>query len=217
VHQALYLGAKHHGSLVNPNQLRQHGLAVDDCPCQFDPQSKHAIFVPESNVSIPLHLEGIISYFESFAPTDDDMEALPRVELTCAEDWEPYSIAFTEKEEEARRRASVAKWRIESQIEVDVAKRSEQRLYPLDFNMESAMDVCVNHGDTIDSYLEHIHTNSLELSGENLYKRMVKCVKVTTDDSDSNSLKEDQDMDNDDSNVADRKVLVLTARINDQS
>jgi hypothetical protein len=96
VHQALYLGAKHHRSLVNPNQLRQHGLAVDDCLCQFDPRSKHAIFVPESNLSIPLHLEGIISYFESFAPTDDDMEALPWVELTCAEDWEPYSIAFTE-------------------------------------------------------------------------------------------------------------------------
>jgi hypothetical protein len=37
VHQALYIGAKHHRSLVNPNQLRQHGLAVDDCPCQFDP------------------------------------------------------------------------------------------------------------------------------------------------------------------------------------
>jgi hypothetical protein len=140
------------------------------------------------------------------------MEALPRVELTCAEDWEPYSIAFTEKEEEARRRASVAKVRIESQIEEDVEKRSEQRLYPLDFNMESAMDVCVNHSDTIDSYLEHIHTNSLDLSGENLYERMVKCVKVTTDDSDGNGLKEDQDVDNDDSNVADREVLVLNSK-----
>jgi hypothetical protein len=30
VHQVLYLSARHHGSLVNPNQLQQHRLAVDD-------------------------------------------------------------------------------------------------------------------------------------------------------------------------------------------
>jgi hypothetical protein len=102
--------------------------------------------------------------------------------------------------------------RIESQIEADVAKHSEQRLYPLDFNMKLAMDVCVNQNDTIELYLKHIHTNSRDLSGENLYKRMVKCVKVTTDDSDSNGLKGDQDMNNDDSNVADREVLVLNSK-----
>jgi hypothetical protein len=36
VHQALYLGAKHAGCLVNPNQLRHNGIAVHDCPSQFD-------------------------------------------------------------------------------------------------------------------------------------------------------------------------------------
>jgi hypothetical protein len=102
------------------------------------------------------------------------MEALTRVKLTCAEDWELYSIAFTKKEEEARQHASVAKVQIESQIEADVAKHNEQCLYPLDFNMTSAMDVRVSQNDMIESYLEHIHTNSHDLSGENLYKQMVK-------------------------------------------
>jgi hypothetical protein len=39
VHQAPYLGSKHAGCLVNPNQLRHNGLAVHDCPCQFDSAS----------------------------------------------------------------------------------------------------------------------------------------------------------------------------------
>jgi hypothetical protein len=81
-------------------------------------------------------------------------------------------------EEEAQRHATVAKVQIETQIEADVAKCHEQRLYPLDFNMKSVMDVCVNHDGMIDSYLEHIHTDLHDLSGENLYEQMVKCIKL---------------------------------------
>ena len=71
IHQALFLGDKHPGSRVNPNQLRHHGLAVHDCPRQFDEASRHAIYVQESNVTIPLELDGVISYFESLKPTDN--------------------------------------------------------------------------------------------------------------------------------------------------
>jgi hypothetical protein len=111
VHQALYLGAKHAGCLVNPNQMRNFGIAVHDCPSQFDSSSRHAIYSPESNTTIPLQLDGIISYFESFQPTDEDMVSLPHIVLTSVEEWDPYSNTFTEKEEVARRCAVVAKER----------------------------------------------------------------------------------------------------------
>ena len=32
VHQAMFLGDKHKGSLLCPNQLRYNGVRVDDCP-----------------------------------------------------------------------------------------------------------------------------------------------------------------------------------------
>jgi hypothetical protein len=68
VHQALYLGDKHAGCLVNPNQLRSNGLAVHDCPSQFDSSSRHSIYSPQSNMHIPLQLDGIISYWNCVSP-----------------------------------------------------------------------------------------------------------------------------------------------------
>jgi hypothetical protein len=109
VHQALYLGDKHAGCLVNPNQLCSYSLAMHDCPSQFDSSSQHSIYSPQSNMHIPLQLDGIISFFESCQPTDEDMVSLPHVVLTSVDEWDPYSTTFTEKEEVARRCAVVAK------------------------------------------------------------------------------------------------------------
>jgi P2-related tail formation protein len=60
-------------------------------------------------MTIPSQLDGIISYFDSYKPTDKDMVYLPHVVLTSVDKWDPYSNAFTKKEEVAHRCAVVAK------------------------------------------------------------------------------------------------------------
>ena len=49
-HQCIFLGKDMKHTLVNPNQLRDCGLVVHDCPRQFDRNSKHSIIVPTHNI-----------------------------------------------------------------------------------------------------------------------------------------------------------------------
>ena len=49
-------------SLLNPNQMRAHGVTVHDTPRQFDSQSTHSIYAPNDDCCIPLLLDGILSY-----------------------------------------------------------------------------------------------------------------------------------------------------------
>jgi hypothetical protein len=198
VHQALYLGAKHAGCLVNPNQLRNNSIAVHDCPSQFDSSSRHAIYSPESNVTIPLQLDGIISYFDSFKPTDEEMVYLPQVVLTSVDEWDPYSNAFTEKEEVACRCAVVAKERsnrLQLQEEVERRERELKPFHSIDYNFSSSMAVRARRVTSVECYQEHITTDSHSLSGEDLYESLVKCIRVASDDSIGKDLAEDQQED----------------------
>ena len=50
IHEALYFGDALSHSLWCPNQLRAHGLVVKDTPKQFDKESTHAIYLPDSQL-----------------------------------------------------------------------------------------------------------------------------------------------------------------------
>jgi hypothetical protein len=198
VHQALYLGDKHTGCLVNPNQLRSYGLAVHDCPSQFDLLSRHSIYSPQSNMHIPLQLDGITLFFESVQPIDQDMVSLPHVVLTSADEWDPYSTTFTKKEEVARRCAVVAKeqsnrLRLQEKIAKDL--RDLQPLHPMDFNFNSIMEVRAWCVLLIQCYEYYVHIDSMDLSGENLCDSLVKCIRVAPDDMDGNILEGGNDKD----------------------
>jgi hypothetical protein len=96
IHQALYFGDRLQSSLLNPNQMRHAGLIVEDVPRQFDPRSSHSIYLPDHKVRIPLRLEGVISGFDSRAPTwkecmDND---IPHFEITSCDPWTPASDVF---------------------------------------------------------------------------------------------------------------------------
>ena len=71
-HEALFFGDRLQQSLICPNQLRANGLIVHDVPRQFDADSTHSIRVPDSDITIPLELKGIMSCFETRAPSDED-------------------------------------------------------------------------------------------------------------------------------------------------
>jgi len=75
INEALYLGDTMSTSYLNPNQLRHHGLVVNDVPkhLSINPDDDaHSIFIPAANLRIPLHLKGIISYIPIRYPSDDE-------------------------------------------------------------------------------------------------------------------------------------------------
>ena len=66
INEALYMGDTLQSSYLNPNQMRCHGVIVDDIPRHLAPNpstATHSIYVPSLNLHIPLSLDGIISYF----------------------------------------------------------------------------------------------------------------------------------------------------------
>ena len=96
MHQALFLGRKHKDSLICPNQLRCNGVRVDDCPkhLALGLNTRHSIFFEEENLSIPLNLDGTISYFDSHLPTREEINTCQHLVLTSLEEWDPRSDDF---------------------------------------------------------------------------------------------------------------------------
>ena len=79
IHQALYFEQLRH-NLLCPNQLRQHGIIVNDTPLYFllpeqRREDDHRIVIPETDLSINLKLRGVISYFETRKPTQEEIDA----------------------------------------------------------------------------------------------------------------------------------------------
>ena len=98
LHECLFFGDRLKHSLLNPNQLRCHGIRVDDTPRQFDPRSLHAIVAMSPPLTIPLALCGVISGFPCRKPTQAEWDDCARIELTSDLEWQPYSDDFAETE-----------------------------------------------------------------------------------------------------------------------
>jgi hypothetical protein len=119
IHEALYFGDKISQTLLNPNQMRAHGVTVDDTPRQFDATSEHAIRVPAQNLTMPLRMHGCISYIPTRKPTQEEMvefrllDSNSWIELTSDVPWEPYSKSFKDQEDrlavEARTASAVGR------------------------------------------------------------------------------------------------------------
>jgi len=100
INQALYFGEDMPNSLLNPNQMRSHGIVVDDCPTHLSPNqvSTHSIYFPEHDIRLPLQLHGIISYLSIRKPTQNEIKSCMWLEMTSDEEWNPYATSFEEDE-----------------------------------------------------------------------------------------------------------------------
>jgi len=98
INEALYFGDRMNHSLLCPNQLRHHGIVVNDTPRVFNPQSSHSIIIP-GKLELPLMLNGIISLLETRKPTNDELDSCERIDLTSSAPWDPYSNKFQELED----------------------------------------------------------------------------------------------------------------------
>jgi hypothetical protein len=100
-HEALFLGSRLPNSLICPNQLRDFEVTVHDTPKRYDSGSMHAVYVPEHKFLIPMSSDGTISYFDTRLPTEDELHALPRIQMTSQLPWDPKSSHFGAAEMQA--------------------------------------------------------------------------------------------------------------------
>ena len=98
-HEALYYGTKLSHSLINPNQVRAHGIDFWDNP--FD-KSKE-ICIEMDDIQIELNMRGTKVLFESRAPTDEEIASCPRIEMTSKSEWNPESVILSNVSSDVRR------------------------------------------------------------------------------------------------------------------
>ena len=81
---------------------------VDDTPKQFDPKSTHSIEVPGDDLTIPLEMNGVVSYFSSHKPSKDKLENCRRVTLSSDIPWDPNDPSWEAQEKAMDRQQRVS-------------------------------------------------------------------------------------------------------------
>ena len=89
--EVLYFGDTMDHTLVNPNQIRHYGVSVSNNP--FDEDKLFGI--DHDEVFVPFSTSGTTVYFESFYPTQDQMENCPLVILTSDSEWSPHAVELS--------------------------------------------------------------------------------------------------------------------------
>lgn len=89
-------------SLLCVNQMRAHGVIVDDRPRQWPDEngciSTHSIYIPEADLRIPLRMHGVISYFDTRLPTQSEIQNCEWIEMTSSATWDPHSDQYSTQE-----------------------------------------------------------------------------------------------------------------------
>ena len=91
MNEGLFYGSKLGHSLLNPNQLRHHGVIYQDNPFDSAPLS---ITIP-GLLKVPLQSQGTKIRFSSRVPTISELEFIPesrRIELTNLAHWNPSTV-----------------------------------------------------------------------------------------------------------------------------
>jgi hypothetical protein len=78
-------------TLLNPNQLRHHGVRVQDDPTSPYPLS---IITEKNDFSMELSMDGTIVYAETHAPSERYLKAFPHIELSSPHNWDPKRVKF---------------------------------------------------------------------------------------------------------------------------
>ena len=89
--EALWMGETMDHTLINPNQLRHFGALVQDDPAFPNPLS---IITEDREFCMELSMEGTIVYVDTHTPTDAELDACPKVELSSPYPWNPHQVKF---------------------------------------------------------------------------------------------------------------------------
>ena len=100
--QSLFFGDKMASTLICPNQIRENGNVVDDCPRQYNKDSKHGLTLRDHESKaekfIPFEMDGVISYLSTRKPSKHEIETCPRFWATSEAKWDPHDSKFEEDE-----------------------------------------------------------------------------------------------------------------------
>ena len=78
-------------SLLNPNQLRHHGIQVQDNP--YSDTALH-LAAPDDEFILPMRSDGTIIYFDARTPTDHELAHCPHIILSSQAQWNPRDVRF---------------------------------------------------------------------------------------------------------------------------
>jgi hypothetical protein len=98
IHEALWFGDQKARTLLNPIQIRAHGLTVNNVPRQFDPSSSFSIVDPTQDLEIELSVHRVAAWFASHKPTLQELELYPHYKLTLKSMWDPNDGSLAEAE-----------------------------------------------------------------------------------------------------------------------
>ena len=90
INEALFYGKKLKHSLINPNQVRHHGIGFWDNP--YDQDRQLMIEINEHGLSIPMEYRGTKLVFQSSLPTEYELNELQHIELTSNQPWNPSTV-----------------------------------------------------------------------------------------------------------------------------
>ena len=88
VNEALFFGVSMGHSLINPNQIRHHGIVVCDNP--FDSIAR--LGIDHVDAFIPFTTSGAAVFFDTFVPSDEELAKCKRIELTSGSEWNPKTV-----------------------------------------------------------------------------------------------------------------------------
>jgi hypothetical protein len=87
-------------SLINPNQIRANDIDMSNNP--FDKDKDFGI--DHAECFIPFRTAGSTVFFESFVPSDEQLNSLRCIELTDSEEWDPSGVQLNKYELNSRER-----------------------------------------------------------------------------------------------------------------
>ena len=88
--EALWMPNLNH-SLINPNQLRENGVEVQDNPYASAPMT---INTCDEEFRICLESKGTTIYFSSWLPSLEDLSTYPHIIMSSDREWNPLEIEF---------------------------------------------------------------------------------------------------------------------------
>ena len=101
IRNALHMVKMNH-HLIPPFIMREGGVVVNDIPkmhCTAPTINDHCISFKDTNLRIPLQLNGIFSYFNTRMPSPSELYGKDKVFITPdASDWNPHCMSYAQNE-----------------------------------------------------------------------------------------------------------------------
>ena len=90
INEGLYYGNKMDHSLINPNQIRDYGIPLWDNA--YDKFRNGELSIQLDDVKVQMRTQGTKILFESRAPTREELQECPMIQLTGKKEWNPKQV-----------------------------------------------------------------------------------------------------------------------------